>query len=141
MSDRSSESAVSVQAIQERLGKIEQRIAETLPFLAKVDRLAPQLVGILSAPETGSVRRAMIDLATSLRTAMSELRLSNESIAWLLEDRARIEAERDAWQAFAEHVAHCVECGEMSYETCHDGSTLFAAASAPSAQPEEGKEP
>ena len=41
--------------------------------------------------------------------------------------RARVvslEAERDAWENFADHVAGCVECGQTSWTNCSDGLAL-----------------
>lgn len=35
---------------------------------------------------------------------------------------------RDAWRDYAEHAAGCVECGETSWENCHEGRTLREAA-------------
>lgn len=45
-------------------------------------------------------------------------------IAALLDERERLKKERDAWQALAEHVSHCVECSQMSVENCDDGRAL-----------------
>lgn len=48
-----------------------------------------------------------------------------EELTRLSEENSRLAAERDAWEAFAEHVAHCVECGELTYEHCSDGNSLY----------------
>ena len=39
-----------------------------------------------------------------------------------------VEAERDAWRAYAEHVEGCRECGEMSWQTCYEGTAFRLAA-------------
>ena len=38
---------------------------------------------------------------------------------------------QNAWKAFAIHVAHCVECGEMGYTTCAEGRRLRDTAIKP----------
>lgn len=35
---------------------------------------------------------------------------------------------RDAWRDYAEHAAGCVECGQTSWENCHEGGELRATA-------------
>ena len=97
----------AVATLTRQLAEAEERSASAARVhLARHARLSEAL-GV----DAGYSADATVDEAIKRARQLAEAQQREQALT----------TARDAWREYAEHAAGCVECGEMSWESCDDG--------------------
>jgi hypothetical protein len=94
------------------------RAEETIEALCTSERRWSMSIPARPDHDPDLIFDALVGLAKEQLTALASLRAENDALS----------GNRDAWQEFAMHVAHCRECGEMMFWSCDEGDRLYTVA-------------
>jgi hypothetical protein len=87
----------------------------------KLARLHP-----IASEETADLMATTGRLLTSINDCTRELTPADRNLTLKLIES--LQHGLNAWKNFSVHVAHCAQCGEMSYVTCQEGNRLHDTA-------------